>query len=478
MISFRRLKIENFQSHVQTEIHFEDGLQVFVGPSDSGKSAILRALRWVLYNQPRGSDFIRTGCSRCRVSLTLVNGVTIMREKGTSINRYVIINESGEEQVYEGFGSSVPQEVLDAHQMLPLKVDGDWEMALQFGSQLEAPFLLSDSGSVKAKSISRISGAHVLDMALRDAVRDRQALFAEKRQQEKQVEELRQELVPYENLPELKANLERVEHLQSDIDRKKQQVDSYRKLAERRREIQAQLVTWKGVLQQLAQVDEIERKVSASDSLFLRLQQVKRLHRVWQEREYTEKRCRDVLKQVQALPKVEEMLESVSLQLRKQAGQHSLKHRWVRLQEQLDRSRYWLKETRGTVEVENSLESVHVALQRYHQLKQITPRWLQTQAERQKWKQVERQTEVLPQLLLQVSVSEEKLAVLHRLLQLREQKRDLRKRICEGEQFLTQKEEEIVRQTEEYANLLRRYGRCPTCGTEMTEGHDVLQHLR
>lgn len=63
MKRFERLLIENFQSHEQTEVFFTEGLNVFVGPSDSGKSAILRALRWVLYNEPKGTDFIRAGKS-------------------------------------------------------------------------------------------------------------------------------------------------------------------------------------------------------------------------------------------------------------------------------------------------------------------------------------------------------------------------------------------------------------------------------
>ena len=55
MTNIKKIIIDNFQSHEHTEIEFGPGLNVIVGPSDYGKSAVVRALRWVLYNEPRGA---------------------------------------------------------------------------------------------------------------------------------------------------------------------------------------------------------------------------------------------------------------------------------------------------------------------------------------------------------------------------------------------------------------------------------------
>src|SRR5205085_9883685 len=52
-ISITELEIKGYQSHEDTKIAFTGGLNAIVGPSDSGKSAILRALRFVLYNEPK-----------------------------------------------------------------------------------------------------------------------------------------------------------------------------------------------------------------------------------------------------------------------------------------------------------------------------------------------------------------------------------------------------------------------------------------
>ncbi len=59
MKAIKELHIREFQSHEATALQFHPGLNVLVGPSDSGKSAIVRALRWCLHNEPRGEAFIR-----------------------------------------------------------------------------------------------------------------------------------------------------------------------------------------------------------------------------------------------------------------------------------------------------------------------------------------------------------------------------------------------------------------------------------
>ena len=48
------LALKNFQSHKDTLIKFDPGVNVIVGSTDSGKSAIIRALRWLVWNRPIG----------------------------------------------------------------------------------------------------------------------------------------------------------------------------------------------------------------------------------------------------------------------------------------------------------------------------------------------------------------------------------------------------------------------------------------
>jgi len=49
--------LENYESHKRSEVVFDPGFNVIVGPSDSGKSALLRALYWVLEGKVAGDGF-------------------------------------------------------------------------------------------------------------------------------------------------------------------------------------------------------------------------------------------------------------------------------------------------------------------------------------------------------------------------------------------------------------------------------------
>ncbi len=90
MNSIEAVRLENFQSHLDTYIELDKGLNVLVGQSDSGKTAILRGVRWVLFNQPRGTDFIRVGADFVRATVFFSDGTAIVRERTASKNRYII----------------------------------------------------------------------------------------------------------------------------------------------------------------------------------------------------------------------------------------------------------------------------------------------------------------------------------------------------------------------------------------------------
>jgi len=164
--------IENFQSHEKSELEFVNGLNVIVGPSDQGKSAVIRAIKWVLFNEPRGNEFIRNSANYARVEVQFNNGYRIIRERSSSKNRYTVINIQGEAKVFEGFGNDVPEEVKAVHGIYKVLIDADSSVCLNIGEQLEAPFLISETGSTKAKAIGRLTGVHVLDNAIRECISD------------------------------------------------------------------------------------------------------------------------------------------------------------------------------------------------------------------------------------------------------------------------------------------------------------------
>ena len=102
-----RVELENFQSHKESSLALAPGVNVIIGPSDAGKSAIIRAVRWLITNRPLGDSFIRQGTKGSSIELGLDNN-SIIRCKGIKDN-YYFINDY--DNYFRAFGSDVPEEI-------------------------------------------------------------------------------------------------------------------------------------------------------------------------------------------------------------------------------------------------------------------------------------------------------------------------------------------------------------------------------
>ena len=166
--------LENFQSHKHTEVNFDDGLNIIVGESNNGKTSILRGIMWVIDNQPLGTDFIMAGKDECKVTVCYDDGTSITRGRTLKDTGYYDVyykDENGTLQHanYRGFTNAVPVEIANIHQMPKVNITKDIETHLNVLSQLDGPFLLTESPLVKASAIGRITGTHVVDAAIKES---------------------------------------------------------------------------------------------------------------------------------------------------------------------------------------------------------------------------------------------------------------------------------------------------------------------
>lgn len=170
-IKIKSIDIENFQSHENTHIDFNDELNIIVGESNNGKTSILRAMDWVVDNQPLGTDFIMTGKNYCKVKITYDNCTFIERYRTLKDTGYYRVGyiAGGQEiyQEYKGFTNNVPVEVMNVHQMPKTIITKNIETHLNKISQLERPFLITENTNEKAAAIGRITGTNVIDTAIK-----------------------------------------------------------------------------------------------------------------------------------------------------------------------------------------------------------------------------------------------------------------------------------------------------------------------
>ena len=143
----KRIELINFQSHKYTDLYFDDKVNVIIGPSDSGKTAIIRAIKWVLFNEPSGIDFIRKGTTESNVVLYFDDNLIIKRGRSKSKNYYEITYPNGLEERFEGFGTKVPEEIIELTGIQKVELDGNNLISLNISDQLESPFLLTSTPS-------------------------------------------------------------------------------------------------------------------------------------------------------------------------------------------------------------------------------------------------------------------------------------------------------------------------------------------
>lgn len=141
-----KIEIKNFQSHQATALNLSPNVNTLQGNSDCGKSAVMRALSWLVFN-PAGDYFISDWAKRgktitapCEVTLS-VNGHKVTRRRDKDFNGYIL-----DDQVFEATRNSVPPQVLS--------VLGLGEVNVQ--RQLDPPFLLSMSAGDVSRYINSL----------------------------------------------------------------------------------------------------------------------------------------------------------------------------------------------------------------------------------------------------------------------------------------------------------------------------------
>lgn len=168
-----RLTGINFQSHEFTEVCFDDYFNAVCGPTDSGKSAFCdRLTKWIFYNKPSGSDFIRNGAGTAVGIAEFSDGTVITRTKGIAgPNSYDVLWPSGQQQHFESFGINPPEEVIRAHGMTPIMIGGSL-VSLNLADQLDGAFMLQESPGARADAIGSIAKTEVIDLAIKDTNSD------------------------------------------------------------------------------------------------------------------------------------------------------------------------------------------------------------------------------------------------------------------------------------------------------------------
>lgn len=163
----KSIEIKNFQAHEHSVLELHPGMNVIVGESDSGKTAILRACELVRTNTPDGLRHVSKWArhrtkkgeialdGRMEVTLTNASGKRITRFRDSKVNGYSV---NGKE--LKAVGKTVPDEVAEALNLSDVNV----------AKQHDPHFMLSWSPPEVSRYFNGLCGLEILDKCTKLAI--------------------------------------------------------------------------------------------------------------------------------------------------------------------------------------------------------------------------------------------------------------------------------------------------------------------
>lgn len=274
-MKIKKVIIHNFESHNETEIEFVDGVNAIIGPTNSGKTAILNAIRWVFYNEPRGTAFITTGASKASVTVEFTNGYAITRERTKSNNgKYIITKPDGNKLELSGFGSSVPVDILNIHGSPKIKIF-DNSISLNIMTQFELPFLLGLSATQRAMFIGFVGQLDMFDLCIKQFASESQSLAREMSQLRTELLKLEEQLKEFVMLPDCEIMIQKITNVLNELKTKEDSIQEFKNLYSALELIDTQLQQLQ-TKQQLKLIDitEYEQKLNEIESLFVTVKEI------------------------------------------------------------------------------------------------------------------------------------------------------------------------------------------------------------
>ena len=201
MINF--LEIINIQSHEYSLLKFHKGVNIIKGRSHSGKSTIIRTLRWILENKPQGFHF-KSHFSKPKDSsegsIEFDNEDFVSRVRDNKFNGYKL---SSVEDPLEALRTDVPDEVKAITQMNNINLQ----------SQGDKYFMLQETPGTVAKELNKIVGLDIIDEVNKKVSRIYSAADTECGSLSMDIKDKKEEIKKYKHLKKAERLINKIDVL-------------------------------------------------------------------------------------------------------------------------------------------------------------------------------------------------------------------------------------------------------------------------
>lgn len=254
-----KLSVDNFQCHKHADLEFVPGVNVITGTSDSGKSALLKALLWVITNRPQGMAFRNFSCEKGdAMHVTMkVNGHCIQRTRSETENSYAV-----NEQKFVAMRADVPSEVNEAHGMETVNIQ----------QQFQPHFLLSATPKEVVRTLNSACDLSIIDRTVKIVNSIQHAAKTEANALELSLRELHTRRSSLEWAEEAHKRLIRTRTLYTKFEEQRKNVEYLESIFQELQTLDKPIFLLKERLEQLHDVDVVESAFSRLGALRERCQ--------------------------------------------------------------------------------------------------------------------------------------------------------------------------------------------------------------
>ncbi|OIQ49765.1 DNA replication and repair protein RecF [Pseudodesulfovibrio hydrargyri] len=212
-----KIIIDNFMAHEHTELMLGPGVTILTGSNNTGKSAVVEALRCLATN-PVPSHVIRHGAKEARVEVVLDDGTRVAWIRTKRWAKYELWAPGAEEpEEYNKLQRKVPEDVARVLRLDQVELETrKGAVDVHLGNQRDPVFLFNQPDSVMAEffaasteSAHLLAMQNALKMRVRDAKREERALMD-------QTDRVGLDLDRLAPLPDIARRMEEAEDLERD----------------------------------------------------------------------------------------------------------------------------------------------------------------------------------------------------------------------------------------------------------------------
>ena len=191
------LEVFNFQNHKHSYLEFHPGVNVIVGLSDAGKTALIRAFRWIIWNRPKVNDFRSRWGGETR-AIIRIDKDTIERSQD-KFNAYTL-----NKMEFRAIRSDVPEEIAKALNFNEINLS----------QQFDRPFLLDSSPGDVAQHFNRVAHLDIISTSSKRVQSWLRKIEQELEATKQQLEKEKTNLLQYENLELFETAVSQLERLE------------------------------------------------------------------------------------------------------------------------------------------------------------------------------------------------------------------------------------------------------------------------